>query len=71
MPDSNEERGGGEVAVAVFPGVFGVAGGCFRVSLSCPGGFRGQPRCRVQRTHCLYVWSDEKKKQIQQKVCSV
>ena len=26
MPDSNDERGGGEVAVAVFPGFLGVAG---------------------------------------------
>ena len=35
--------------------------GGFGVNLSCPGGFRGQPRCRVQGTPCLYVWSVEKK----------
>ena len=35
--------------------------GRFWVNLSCPGGFWGQPRCRVQRNPCLYVWSVEKK----------
>ena len=43
--------------------------GGFGVNLSCPGGFRGQPRCRVQGTPCLYVWSVEQKRSRLNKRC--